>query len=358
MSFAEKLRAVRMNSGLTQESLGMILNVSRQSITKWENGDSYPDVDNLLLLSSKLGTSLDSLFEDELEVKKGEKDSDLSLEADSLLETGLIQKEQFEDDAERILNEIINTTDIGDTVSSGNKIVDFKDGGFRRRRVYILAGPAKIGKTAFALSVANRIAEKGKVIWYSCADTKKDLYARILASEAGVPTTRRYVSGYSNKKREQLKSAVQRISQKRLAINEMFQGNIDKIREELCHETEQADLIVIDGIHEIKIGDLRKTKVNLNRIAMENNCPVLIIDRTSSEEFGVEPQIYVSCMIKGWMPYLMILNRRDYYDIKYRRDDGISLCNLNIYDEELNLINKGELLYCPELCRFEDNMEE
>ncbi len=65
MSFGENLHSIRKNNKLSQEGLAEMLGVSRQAVSKWELGDGYPEVDKLLILSEKLGVSLDSLLRGE-----------------------------------------------------------------------------------------------------------------------------------------------------------------------------------------------------------------------------------------------------------------------------------------------------
>ena len=62
MGFAENLKQLRKEKQLSQEELAEILDVSRQAVSKWEQGIGYPEVEKLLLLSSKLNVSLDSLM--------------------------------------------------------------------------------------------------------------------------------------------------------------------------------------------------------------------------------------------------------------------------------------------------------
>ena len=69
MSFAENLKQLRKERQLSQEELAEILDVSRQAVSKWEQGIGYPEVEKLLLLSSKLSVSLDSLMETEIAQK-------------------------------------------------------------------------------------------------------------------------------------------------------------------------------------------------------------------------------------------------------------------------------------------------
>ncbi|MGX2946529.1 helix-turn-helix domain-containing protein [Enterococcus alishanensis] len=64
MKFHEKLLALRKQKGLSQEELGMELQVSRQTISKWEAGQSYPDFTKLVLLSDFFNLSLDELVKD------------------------------------------------------------------------------------------------------------------------------------------------------------------------------------------------------------------------------------------------------------------------------------------------------
>ena len=64
MKFNEKLISLRKSMGLSQEELGAELKVSRQTISKWESGQSYPDFQRLVLLSDYFGLTLDELVRD------------------------------------------------------------------------------------------------------------------------------------------------------------------------------------------------------------------------------------------------------------------------------------------------------
>ena len=62
MNFAENLRQLRKERNLSQEELAELLNVSRQAVSKWEQGEGYPEVEKLLFLSKTLDISLDTLM--------------------------------------------------------------------------------------------------------------------------------------------------------------------------------------------------------------------------------------------------------------------------------------------------------
>ena len=64
MKFNEKLLKLRKEKGLSQEELGMEMQVSRQTISKWETGQSYPDFTRLVMLSDFFDMTLDELVKD------------------------------------------------------------------------------------------------------------------------------------------------------------------------------------------------------------------------------------------------------------------------------------------------------
>ena len=64
MKFNEKLLKLRKEKGLSQEELGMEMQVSRQTVSKWEAGQSYPDFARLVMLSDFFDMTLDELVKD------------------------------------------------------------------------------------------------------------------------------------------------------------------------------------------------------------------------------------------------------------------------------------------------------
>lgn len=61
MEFNKKLYELRKKAGLSQEKLADKLNVTRQTISKWELGEAAPDVEKLIALSDYFNISLDEL---------------------------------------------------------------------------------------------------------------------------------------------------------------------------------------------------------------------------------------------------------------------------------------------------------
>ena len=65
MIFSEKLRLMRKCKGFTQEGLAEKLNVSRAAVAKWEAGQAYPDIANLILISNLMNVSVDYLVKEQ-----------------------------------------------------------------------------------------------------------------------------------------------------------------------------------------------------------------------------------------------------------------------------------------------------
>ena len=61
MYISKRLKELRTVSGFSQEKLAELLDVSRQTISSWENERSYPDVHNLIMLCDIYSVSLDDL---------------------------------------------------------------------------------------------------------------------------------------------------------------------------------------------------------------------------------------------------------------------------------------------------------
>ena len=65
MIFSEKLQLIRKNKGLTQEELAEKLDISRQAVAKWESGQAYPDISNLIQISNLFNVTVDYLVRDQ-----------------------------------------------------------------------------------------------------------------------------------------------------------------------------------------------------------------------------------------------------------------------------------------------------
>lgn len=70
MSVGNKIANARKMKNLTQEQLADLLNVTRQSISRWESNQTYPDMENIVFLAEILDVSCDYLLTDKTRVKE------------------------------------------------------------------------------------------------------------------------------------------------------------------------------------------------------------------------------------------------------------------------------------------------
>ena len=91
MTFGEKLAKLRKENNYTQEQLAERLEVSRQSVSKWESDVAYPETDKLIRIARLFGCSVDYLLKEEVSARAGQ-----TQETDTTEETLVkVMKRQF-----------------------------------------------------------------------------------------------------------------------------------------------------------------------------------------------------------------------------------------------------------------------
>ena len=83
MTFGEKLLKLRSDAGLSQDKLAEMLEVSRQSVSKWERDEAMPDTDKIVLISKIFSVSTDSLLKDEDEIKTAGEGTDVTVKEET-----------------------------------------------------------------------------------------------------------------------------------------------------------------------------------------------------------------------------------------------------------------------------------
>ena len=76
MSFGEQLQLLRRINNLTQEEFAEQLQVSRQSVSKWESSKGYPEIEKILYICNNYGVTMDELFDEEIPKRREEQVSD------------------------------------------------------------------------------------------------------------------------------------------------------------------------------------------------------------------------------------------------------------------------------------------
>ncbi len=80
MSFGERLQAVRRKNGMTQEEFAAQLKVSRQAVSKWESSRGYPEIEKIIYICNRYGTTMDELFTDEVPTRPREEEVPVAAE--------------------------------------------------------------------------------------------------------------------------------------------------------------------------------------------------------------------------------------------------------------------------------------
>lgn len=70
MKLSDRIKAERNKRNMSQDALANELHVSRQAISKWETGQSYPDLEKLIQLSDIFGITLDELVKGDKNLEK------------------------------------------------------------------------------------------------------------------------------------------------------------------------------------------------------------------------------------------------------------------------------------------------
>ena len=70
MNLGNRIVKLRKDNKMSQDDLAEVLNVTRQTISNWENHKNYPDIETLILISDKFNISLDILLKGDKEMVK------------------------------------------------------------------------------------------------------------------------------------------------------------------------------------------------------------------------------------------------------------------------------------------------
>lgn len=68
MNVGLAIQKIRKDQNLTQEAFGDIFHVTRQAVSNWETGKTYPDLQILVEISEQYGISLDALLKEDLQM--------------------------------------------------------------------------------------------------------------------------------------------------------------------------------------------------------------------------------------------------------------------------------------------------
>ena len=110
MTLADKIMTLRKQKGWSQEELAERLDVSRQSVSKWESGQSIPELDKVVQISTLFGVSTDYLLKE---------DSNGSSASPAFSSEAQKEKENSED--EPAPGRVLSTADVTETLATARK---------------------------------------------------------------------------------------------------------------------------------------------------------------------------------------------------------------------------------------------
>jgi len=90
MTIGEKIQYIRKDNKLSQEQLAEKLGVSRQAISKWELGDSIPDIEKIALLSKIYNVTTDSIILDTVDLDDHIQEIDVPVEENKLKKSAMV----------------------------------------------------------------------------------------------------------------------------------------------------------------------------------------------------------------------------------------------------------------------------
>lgn len=92
MTFSERVKDYRKNKKISQEQLANMMGITRQSVSKWELGQAYPDTEKLIELSKLIGITVDELL------KSSDKENTETISDDSSINNGDSSTKETEED--------------------------------------------------------------------------------------------------------------------------------------------------------------------------------------------------------------------------------------------------------------------
>lgn len=109
MSLGSKIQKLRKSRSLSQEAFASVMNVSRQSISKWELDQTYPEINKLIEIADYFNISLDELLRENMDDTESDQNSfDKQILPGEASERSFIHAEDSENN--RTVNQLIKSS--------------------------------------------------------------------------------------------------------------------------------------------------------------------------------------------------------------------------------------------------------
>ena len=313
-----------------------------------------------------------------------EKGYDAKMAAGEILdyaESGIfkIAQKRQKNDYAKIQDVLLNNIKIIDAASqnkdkivgipTGFKDIDEKTSGLQRSDLIIVAARPAMGKTAFALNIAQQSAVKAgsSVIIFSLEMSKEQLGQRLLAMQARVEMQKLKQGDLDRKDWDRITMALDELNNTKIVIDDTPGISIMEMRNKCRRlKAEQGlDLVDIDYLNLMSMqgkSDNRQQEIstisrNLKLLAREMDCPVIVLSQLSrapeqrQDHRPILSDLRESGSIEQDADIVIFLYRDDYYN---ENTDKPGVCEVNIAKHRSGPTDKVELTWVSRYTKFSD----
>ena len=258
-------------------------------------------------------------------------------------------------------------------IPSGFTDLDKKTSGFQNSDLIILAARPSMGKSAFALNVAQYAALKqGKrVVIFSLEMTKEQLGMRLLAMEARVDSNKLRTGSLTAEDWESISDAALRFSDADIIIDDTPGIGVMEMRNK-CRRIGQEkpiDLVIVDYLQMMSAdktvgGENRQQEVSqisryLKQLARELRCPVIVLSQLSraveqrqGDKRPILSDLRESGAIEQDADVVMFLFNEDYYNRNKEGYEPKNLCEVLLAKQRMGETGKVTLGWQPRFTKF------
>ncbi len=258
---------------------------------------------------------------------------------------------------------------------SGFKSLDFKTTGFQKSDMIIIAARPSMGKTAFALNIAQNAAirSKARVVIFSLEMSSEQLSMRLLSREARVDSKKLRTGEVNAGDWENINNAIEKLGKADIIIDNTPGIGVMEVRNKCrrINAKKKIDLIVIDYLQMMssdKGGESRQQEVTqisryLKQLAREMECPVIVLSQLSrapeqrqGDHRPILSDLRESGAIEQDADIVMFLYREDYY--KAPEEEPTNTCEVLIAKNRNGETGSATLAWIPRYTKFADIARE
>ena len=258
-------------------------------------------------------------------------------------------------------------------IPSGFNDLDKKTSGFQNSDLIILAARPSMGKSAFALNVAQYAALKqGKrVVIFSLEMSKEQLGMRLLAMEARVDSNKLRTGNLTAEDWDSISDAALRFADADIIIDDTPGIGVMEIRNK-CRRIGQEkpiDLVIVDYLQMMSAdkaagGENRQQEVSqisryLKQLARELRCPVIVLSQLSraveqrqGDKRPILSDLRESGAIEQDADVVMFLFNEDYYNRNKEGYEPKNLCEVILAKQRMGETGKVTLGWQPRFTKF------